>query len=109
MDSDLSSAATFRRALGWTVLGGATALNVMIGAFAVYFSFVGSPDPSRRGATIVFFTLYIVVAVVSILAVVATVRRWNAAVVTPLKALTIGWAALIAAFIVVCLVFDIAV
>jgi hypothetical protein len=72
------------------LLGCATLLNLYVAGMSIYFS--ARAPREVRGRVVLIDSLYIARAVVSVLAVIGTLRGWRGAIV--LKAVSMVWAGL---------------
>jgi hypothetical protein len=109
MDAAEDFGARSHRPYWRVVVWSAAVLNVCVCLVANSFWFMGPPDPSRLWGTVVVFSLYTVVAVVAVLGLLGARRQWKSSVVNALDSASVQWAALMTLFMVVCVVFRVAV
>jgi hypothetical protein len=95
--------------LWWVLLGCATAMNVAVATVGAIAWASGGIDPSRLDASRIVFSFYILLGLVSVLAIFMRWRFPSGVGEALLRYLAVGWAGLMCTFLVLAFIFKWAV
>ena len=94
---------------GWLLLSCAAALNFVVATLGVWALISGPIDPSRRVASWIVFSVYVVFGLLSLLALAARWRNRMGTAAVGLRNITFAWTGVLCLFSLLAVIFKWAV